>query len=55
MVRLRLRSGEVVPAVLPPESIQVDVEFVQRQIKLTANALQIAAVDVVLRVPALRE
>ena len=30
VVRLRLWSGEVVPAVLPPESIQADVEFFQR-------------------------
>ena len=30
VVRLRLGSGEVVPAVLPPESIQADVEFFQR-------------------------
>jgi hypothetical protein len=40
-VRLRLGFGEVVSAVLPPESIQVDVEFVQRQIMLTANALDL--------------
>ena len=39
VVRPRLGSGEVVLAVLPPESIQADVEFVQRQIMLPANVL----------------
>ena len=39
MVRLGLRSGEIVPSVFPPESIQANVEFFQRQVMLYACAL----------------
>jgi hypothetical protein len=41
VVRLRLRSGEIVPTVLPPEAIEADVEFFQRQVMLDACALDL--------------
>ena len=42
MVRLRLRSGEVVPTVLPPESIEADVEFFQTKVMLDAWDVDVA-------------
>jgi hypothetical protein len=50
VVRLGLGSGEVVPTVLPPESIQARVEFFLRQVMLYACAF-----DLVIRIEGMSE